>query len=86
MTPEELLAQARDPFGRPRFYPPGQHPAGARTREWLRMAEELRERVVDNPELLAAIAWHERQLAVLEGGEQLAKARFLHAVSREHDG
>ena len=76
-----MLSEARDPLGRPRFYPAGEHPAAARWREQLAKLEAFRERVPDTPELLAAISHAENLLASFEAGEERAKRMYLAARS-----
>ena len=73
----QLLSQARDPFGRPRFYPAGQHPAGASYRRCLVKLNALRTKTRDNPDLLDAVAYAERKIAELEAGEARAKRVYL---------
>jgi hypothetical protein len=72
-----ILRTARTPDGGQRFYPPGQHPAGAQLRTHLRALRDYQSRHIDTPELIAAIIHAERDLAALEVGEDRAKREYI---------
>jgi hypothetical protein len=78
------LRLVRNPDGSPRFYPPDEHPAGARLRTALAQLREIESRTVRAPAFRhdpveEAIDWCERQLAILETGENWAKRAYIAA-------
>ena len=73
MSLGQLLAEARDPAGLPRFYPRGQHPATAQWREQLTQLEAL----PDSPERDTALDYTREILAKFEIGEDRAKRDYL---------
>jgi hypothetical protein len=75
--PDRILAEARDPLGRRRFYPPGEHPATAR---WRKQLAWYREQGLDDSHPM--IAYILRTLAVFELGEERAKREYLAAAMR----
>lgn len=76
MTLHPVLAAARNLDGRPRFHPPGQHPATARYR-----AERAKLLALPaTKERNTALNYIEATLAVFEEGESLAKATHLQIV------
>jgi hypothetical protein len=72
-----ILEQARDPFGGPRFYPAGTHPAAHRARAALRQLREWAERNIETPQSWEVAAHLERQINAVEQGELIAKAHYL---------
>jgi hypothetical protein len=73
----------RDPLGRPRFYPPGRHPAMARCRETLQGVKRFIELHGDHGVALEVEADIEQRLADFEAEESEAKARAYHALTRD---
>jgi hypothetical protein len=69
----------RDPFGSPRFYPPGQHPAMARSRATLEAIQRFIELHGEHGAALEVEADIEQQLADFEAQESEAKARAYYA-------
>jgi hypothetical protein len=59
----------------PRFFPPGQHPAGAQAREALKKAEAFRAEYGSTRDLDKHITYLEQWLVEFEQGESDAKAR-----------
>jgi hypothetical protein len=79
-SPAEILAEARNPDGSPRFYPQGKHPATKQLREALAKAEEFN----DDSEATAAYLEHlRRDLARFEAVENRAKRDYLRAKGIE---
>jgi len=63
------------PWGGPRFYPPGQHPAAAELREALKKAEVFKAEHGATRDLGEYIAYVTQKLMEFEQGESDAKAR-----------
>lgn len=78
--PDDILAEARNPDGSQRFYPPHQHPATRQLREALSRAEEFD----DGSDTTGAYLEHLRhQLARFEAVEDRAKRVYLRARGQE---
>jgi hypothetical protein len=75
----------RDPFGSPRFYPPGRHPAMARSRDALQGIKRFIELHGEHGAALEVEADIEQQLADFEARESEAKACAYHALIRDAD-
>lgn len=72
MSMDQRLAAMRDIVGRPRFYPPGQHPAAT---QWRQCLEKMRlAGVSDDHEYVRYI---KDRLAMFEEGESEAKQLYL---------
>lgn len=79
---DEILAQARNADGSPRFHPPGQHPATEADRRSLDEARHIQANLV--VPIRAAdelIAFLERRIAEVELGEQRAKRAYLEQMA-----
>ena len=77
MSLGQLLAEARDPAGLPRFYPRGQHPATAQWREQLAQLEAF----PASPERDKALDYIRETLAKFEIGEDRAKRDYIDRYS-----
>lgn len=78
----EILAEARNPDGSPRFYPFGRHPASAQWRKALATLEEFADRYPRTPtNLQQQIDYATQQIAAVEEGEARAKQAYLAAHS-----
>jgi hypothetical protein len=62
------------PWGSPRFYPPGQHPAAAEWRDGLKRAESFKAEHGPTRDLDEYIAYVQQKLMEFEQGESDAKA------------
>lgn len=80
-TSNDLLAEARNPDGSPRFYPFGRHPAADRWREQLHRLNEFASRYPIRPpaHVQEMIDHAEQQIAMVEEGEARAKQSYLRA-------
>ncbi len=70
----DSLWDAKDPFGNPRFYPRGQHPAAARYRLTLEKLEALDS---DDKHVVQCIAFLKARIEDFEAGEDERKLRYL---------
>lgn len=78
---DRAVREATMPDGRPRFYPPGKHPAYARSQAMLEKLREFERRTVfPTPDLEAAIDYCEQQIAMVEVGQRRDLQAFVEAV------
>jgi hypothetical protein len=70
---DERLVAMTDPFGRRRFYPPGQHPA---IRRWVAERKHIAS-LPESPERDKALAYIEDNIALFEQGESETKALYV---------
>lgn len=81
---DPLLEVLKDAQGRPRFYPPGQHPGTARLRAYLVKLEELHKDIVDagatSTDAEEAINYVKDQIAIFEQGESEDKALTFYII------
>lgn len=83
MNEPESVFDLRTPWGAPRFYPPGSHPAAAQMRENLRALRKVEEETGEpSQSLLAAIKYVETSIAMFEEGESIAKYEAWRRLQR----
>jgi hypothetical protein len=69
--PDRSIWHLTDPWGTPRHYPPGQHPANYRDREMLKKLEALD---TNDPQVAEAIAYYTERIAAFEESASEHKA------------
>lgn len=81
-----LVDAERNPFGDRRFFPPGEHPATRRYRDYLASCEKLRARLVTaqlpTTDVDALIDYAGTLVASFEEEESIAKADYLRMLRR----
>lgn len=80
----------KDPFGRPRFYPPGSHPALQTAQAALKSLRGFRNDLLDatlpSIEVDEAILYYEQQIVAFEQGESEAKMVYYERSRHDVDG